>query len=466
MDPDRIQITEEKPEGGAEKIPAGAPAADPADASVTAHAEAPETGETSKTPAADEADIPETDDGEAPEEFPEEHTVAAVIEPEPVRKKRRRIHEFTPENDIRYRGPLSYRHFKILGWICLAASQAAALITLGSRMTPDLVSGENKMLLTLRVIGNLALPLLLFANFAIILNARETFKKLLARYGAMILAILSVFMLFYERYLKGFLRVLSRGTLTPEDILKSVAGGRWDGYFAFNIFVDLFLCTLFMFFLNYRPKHVFKGRALILFRLMALLPLAYEVASILLKVQAGRNLLVMPIWMYPLLTTKPPLAFLMFTFIALVLKKRERRYYRKGNRSREEYEEFWRSNINSWHFSLLASAIVLVTAVLDLLLFLGLAVFLTAEEVGMGSMAIPTQEVVALVENNTRLIAQLGFGETMGTIFIIPLLLLFSYTRKHKETLIDAMIPLAGIALISMIYLEGGYELIAALFTR
>jgi hypothetical protein len=54
----------------------------------------------------------------------------------------------------------------------------------------------------------------------------------------------------------------------------------------------------------------------------------------------------------------------------------------------------------------------------------------------------------------------------MGTILIIPLLLLFSYTRKHKETLIDAMIPLAGIALIIMIYLEGGYELIAALFTR
>ena len=41
----------------------------------------------------------------------------------PGKKKRRlRIHEVTHENDIRYRGPLSYQHFQILGWLCIVLS--------------------------------------------------------------------------------------------------------------------------------------------------------------------------------------------------------------------------------------------------------------------------------------------------------------------------------------------------------
>ena len=39
-----------------------------------------------------------------------------------AQKKQRK---FDTEHDIRYRGPLSYRSFKILGWICIALSQAS-----------------------------------------------------------------------------------------------------------------------------------------------------------------------------------------------------------------------------------------------------------------------------------------------------------------------------------------------------
>ena len=38
------------------------------------------------------------------------------------KKKRQQIHEFDLTKDIRYRGPLSYRSFKIFGWICCAHS--------------------------------------------------------------------------------------------------------------------------------------------------------------------------------------------------------------------------------------------------------------------------------------------------------------------------------------------------------
>ena len=34
-------------------------------------------------------------------------------------KKERRYARMTAEQDLRYRGPLSYRAFKILGWACI-----------------------------------------------------------------------------------------------------------------------------------------------------------------------------------------------------------------------------------------------------------------------------------------------------------------------------------------------------------
>ena len=41
---------------------------------------------------------------------------------------------------------------------------------------------------------------------------------------------------------------------------------------------------------------------------------------------------------------------------------------------------------------------------------------------------------------------------------MIPFMLLFSYTRTHKNRVVDAVLPLFGIALIFMVWIEGGYQ--------
>lgn len=51
------------------------------------------------------------------------------------KKKRIRLHETTQENDIRYRGPLTAQHFKILGWICIVIAQIAVILRLGGHLT-------------------------------------------------------------------------------------------------------------------------------------------------------------------------------------------------------------------------------------------------------------------------------------------------------------------------------------------
>ena len=58
-----------------------------------------------------------------------------------IRKKRVKLHEVTAENDIRYRGPLSYFHFQILGWLCIVLSQVALFIRLAGRINPDAAAG-------------------------------------------------------------------------------------------------------------------------------------------------------------------------------------------------------------------------------------------------------------------------------------------------------------------------------------
>ena len=57
-----------------------------------------------------------------------------------IRKKngKIRLHAVTLESDIRYRGPLSYREFKIFGWACIILSQVIVMMTLGGKVNADL----------------------------------------------------------------------------------------------------------------------------------------------------------------------------------------------------------------------------------------------------------------------------------------------------------------------------------------
>lgn len=53
----------------------------------------------------------------------------------------------------------------------------------------------------------------------------------------------------------------------------------------------------------------------------------------------------------------------------------------------------------------------------------------------------------------------LGIGQTMSMIFAIPFIMLYSYTRSHKNKTIDIAIPIASVALLALVYLEGIYQI-------
>lgn len=54
----------------------------------------------------------------------------------------------------------------------------------------------------------------------------------------------------------------------------------------------------------------------------------------------------------------------------------------------------------------------------------------------------------------------IGIGQCTGLFFTIPIVLLFSYTKTHKYQSIDIILPMVGVALFVLVYIEGVYEIV------
>ena len=208
------------------------------------------------------------------------------------------------------------------------------------RMDPSMSGTFETPINILSTVSGMSVPLLLFANFALILNASEGYHRQLIRYLLTLSGVAALSIFLYERYIIGSAAVLLGSREMAESALEilfriSVP----SGFAAYNLFVDLFLCALLMFFMNYRPKHVFKGRALVFFRLFSLIPILYEVASFVLKVLSIEGKIRLPMIVFPFLTVKPPVTFLVFIILVLYIKNRERRFLRH-DRSLEDYQKY------------------------------------------------------------------------------------------------------------------------------
>ena len=368
--------------------------------------------------------------------------------------KRVRLHEQGAHNDIRYSGPLSFQSFQILGWSCIVVTVVMALMKVAMKLNPADTQRFAAISDVISYIAEMSLPFLLMANFARILNNTDGYKKQLLRNGGATAAIILVFMLFFNRYVVGTVGLLLQD---PKEayplVMTSFYGVNPRGFFAFNIFVDLFLCTLVMYFMNARPTKIFTGKKIYIFRALTLLPIAYEVASILLKGKAAAGSIQLPSWVFPLLTVKPPMTFLVFVFMAIYIKTRELRYCRNG-KTHDDYQEFLKTNRNAWHFSVYAAIILFVAGVIDLIV----AILLLAGQAGSaeGLDAIMASEKAF---NNT-IAMSIGFGKSTCLIFFAPIVLLFNYTRNPKNKTVGMLIPVIGIVLIALIGVQGIYQLV------
>ena len=377
----------------------------------------------------------------------------AISKPAAQEKRHRikKLHEVTAADDIRYRGPLSYQGFQALGWACIVASVLRLILAIGGSRDAQLAADTRSLMDVLTYLVPLPLPFLLIANFSRILNNSEGYKKQLLRNSLAAAAIYGISWLFFSRYVVG---LASQVVKQPEQLQPLMndffANHNREGFIAFNLFIDLFLCTLTMYFLNAHPKRVFTGRRVIILRLFALLPIAYEAASIWLKIRSALGKIILPFWSFPLLTVKPPMTFILFLFLSIHMSGREIRF-RKHGRTHEEYLEYLKTNRNAFHFSICLAVSMVIATFLDFILA-GLVSRIIA-----GTAGIPVENSEPF--GRCLLAAKVaGFGQSWPLLFAAPFVLLYSYNKVPKRPLISILIPLAAIVVIILLVFEAVFQ--------
>ena len=130
--------------------------------------------------------------------------------------KRKKLHEMTIQEDIRYKGLLNYQHFQMFGWLCIVLSVVSGMLSLGAKLDEGLAKETAGLLGVLVYVTGLSLPFLLIANFSKILNNSEGYKKQLIKNSAAALVVFAVSAGFFSRYVVG-----ATGKLVsdPEDVL-------------------------------------------------------------------------------------------------------------------------------------------------------------------------------------------------------------------------------------------------------
>ena len=339
------------------------------------------------------------------------------------------IRKYMTGKDIKYLGPLSYRYLRIIAWICFALSQFVVVLSLGQAFLKlDILSEDT--ILVLDLISSLSIPFFLIATFSLMLTRRNSFKKILLIYGIAYIAIALGLIFVYDRYIGGVLRRMADDHSEARVVVQKMFNKNTH----LNMFGDLFFLALFNFFLNYIPTKKWSKRKMALFRSLTILPLGFALFSTIIKGLTSEGIIEFPFEVYTFLTTKPPLVYVVFIAMSLWIKNRENILIRMGA-TKKEYNEYIKTNRNSLAFAIFTSILFFIVSVIDLI-------------------------CVATIPNASFF----EFGSTMGLALAIPFILLFSYTRTHKDDNFDIILPMAGIGLVVVGYIEAIYQILIYLF--
>ncbi len=354
-----------------------------------------------------------------------------------IKKQRKVDKEFFRKEDVHYKAPFSYRHLRIIAWLAFALGRYINVNSLTSGITgggfiPETVS------YILGIVSSIYMPLFIIATFGTILNNQKSIKSVLIFYGAAYIGIGLGVVFGYHRYLNGIIHVIS------ENQTYRYAGDLLGSRLIINVFGDLFALSAFYFFIMYNPKKHFQGKKQILFRLMSLIPLFIALVSYIIKLSSAY--ISLPIQIYPFLTTKSPLLYILFIVLVLWLKRREKKYLSYG-KTEEEYQVYIKTKKNQRSFAVMVSKLLAIISVIDfVILFVLIRIF---------------------GEKVYEFLGQSQIGECSLLFLAIPIIMFYSYTKTYDDdSKIDILIPLIGIGLCALAYAEGIYALVMFMITE
>ena len=332
-------------------------------------------------------------------------------------------------SDIAYHGPLSYRGLKIIALLFLFLGFSSGTIPL----FVDLAGGDGKsvewIVDVLLFLQQISLPLIIMSAFCIILQDVRVLKPIMIIHGLCALGVYigTLFLLFHYAIPVGQM-------LNPESSYAEVYASvnaflikDFSNLINYNVFLDLFICTLFFFFTNYTPKKL-NGKKLKLFRACAIFPLIYLISSIIVFGLFQSGVITVNVPVLAALVCRSPVVYIVFFALSVYLYIHRERFLKYGG-DQQDYEKYKRSNRSSFQFSAFCSIVLAVVSLVDFLLS-----FIP------GAVAW-------------------GFGKSYFLCLAIPFMMLTSYTRTYQNKSADIIFPVVFVFMTIFVVIELVFQL-------
>lgn len=360
-----------------------------------------------------------------------------------MRKKYDKFFEYGRGKDIKYKGLMGIKGLKITAWIFVLFLVLDVALHIFLRFA-SVSSSEKTLLKSLaylfKLFGTLALPCFMLVKFSTILKNKRSYLRFLINYLMLAIMVVCVYYVAYFHYAVNLYSKLLQVPMSDaakmlNESFTSMLGKR----IAFNLFIDMFLWSLFFFLIDYTPKKLKdKKKLLKLFRECSILPFIYVTVCFILKVlYANGNIYIHPyfcVW----LPTSTPLTFIVFMRISLFITNRKK-YYLSAGGTEEEYRVYIKTNAQSFHFSKVVASAFLLIGVIEILF----------------------EGILALIFDNVDVIASYsGLRECSMYIIFSPFILLFSFSKKYEKGVFDILVPLVSISVAIFIIMECIFRLV------
>ena len=136
--------------------------------------------------------------------------------------------------------------------------------------------------------------------------------------------------------------------------------------------------------------------------------------------------------------------------LALYVKLRERSFLKHG-KTLDDYRRFLDSNANRVQFSRFLILAIIVAVVIDFI------AAVLASTLVYSSYEGQLPEDLA-VSGAIMTVSSWGLANTIPMLLTIPIVAFFDYRKTYKNKLVDTAIPVIGVAIIAIIYIEGFFQ--------
>lgn len=258
----------------------------------------------------------------------------------------------------------------------------------------------------------IALPLYLVALITDILRDKTKIRKaLLMNLGLAILFYVIEIWVFYgvvKPFINGLINYYLERYPTGSEMISSIFSIVSTYAISFfsnmNVFLDLFVVTLFAFFLFYEPKAENK-KLKILFKFLSLIPVLYFLTNFILLGLYKMGYFLLTIEQASFLLHRNYLCFIFFFGVIIYQKHRENIYYKFRKNDEISFEDYKKSKLGLYQYNFL---------IIIALLFLVLVDYL-----------------FSFIPNSSAF----GIGNSYILLFSLPLLLFFNSERRvHVKT--------------------------------